>query len=125
MFASKVGPALACGNNIVLKSVEKTPLTSLYAIKLVHEVGLPLGVLNIISRYGPTTGAAVSRHMDIDKVVFTGSTTIGQVVLELDSKSKIKPVTWELGGKSPFIVCEDFDVDQAWSSLTLHYFSIR
>lgn len=113
MFAWKVGPALACGNSIVLKSAEQTPLTALYAAKLFHEAGLPPGVLNVISGYGPTAGAAIARHMDIDKVAFTGSTSTGQAVLELASKSNLKPVTLELGGKSPFIVCEDADVDQA------------
>lgn len=113
MFAWKVGPALACGNSIVLKSAEQTPLTALYAAKLFHEAGLPPGVLNVISGYGPTAGAAIARHMDIDKVAFTGSTATGQAVLELASKSNLKPVTLELGGKSPFIVCEDADVDQA------------
>lgn len=113
MFAWKVGPALACGNSIVLKSAEQTPLTALYAAKLFHEAGLPPGVLNVISGYGPTAGAAIARHMDIDKVAFTGSTSTGQAVLELASKSNLKPVTLELGGKSPFIVCKDADVDQA------------
>lgn len=100
------------------------PLTTLYAAKLFHEAGLPPGVLTIISGYGPTAGGAVARHMDIDKVAFTCSTATGQVVLELASKSNLKPVTLELGGKSPFIVCEDTDVDQAVER-TLHYFSIR
>jgi len=113
MFAWKVGPALACGNSIVLKSAEQTPLTALYAAKLFHEAGLPPGVLNIVSGFGPTAGAAIARHMDIDKVAFTGSTETGKAVLELASKSNLKPVTLELGGKSPFIVCEDADVDQA------------
>nr|AEV54527.1 aldehyde dehydrogenase ALDH2B4_V2 [Vitis vinifera] len=113
MFAWKVGPALACGNTIVLKTAEQTPLTALFAAKLFHEAGLPPGILNIVSGYGPTAGAALASHMDVDKIAFTGSTDTGKIVQELASKSNLKPVTLELGGKSPFIVCEDADIDQA------------
>lgn len=113
MFAWKVGPALACGNTVVLKTAEQTPLTALYAAKLFHEAGLPPGVLNIVSGFGPTAGAALAGHMDVDKLAFTGSTNTGKIVLELGARSNLKPVTLELGGKSPFIVCEDADVDQA------------
>ncbi|XP_061359523.1 benzaldehyde dehydrogenase, mitochondrial-like isoform X3 [Gastrolobium bilobum] len=113
MFAWKVGPALACGNTIVLKTAEQTPLSALYATKLLHEAGLPPGVLNIISGFGPTAGAALASHMDVDKIAFTGSTSTGKIVLELAAKSNLKAVTLELGGKSPFIVCEDADIDQA------------
>ncbi|KAK7819027.1 aldehyde dehydrogenase family 2 member B4, mitochondrial [Quercus suber] len=113
MFAWKVGPALACGNTIVLKTAEQTPLTALFVAKLFHEAGLPPGVLNIVSGYGPTAGAALASHMDVDKLAFTGSTDTGKIVLELAARSNLKPVTLELGGKSPFIVCEDADVDKA------------
>lgn len=113
MFAWKVGPALACGNTIVLKTAEQTPLTALFVAKLFHEAGLPPGVLNIVSGYGPTAGAALASHMDVDKLAFTGSTDTGKIVLELAARSNLKPVTLELGGKSPFIICEDADVDQA------------
>ncbi|KAG9138041.1 hypothetical protein Leryth_001301 [Lithospermum erythrorhizon] len=113
MFAWKVGPALACGNTIVLKTAEQTPLTALYVAKLFHEAGLPPGVLNIVSGFGPTAGAALASHMDVDKLAFTGSTETGKVVLELAAKSNLKPVTLELGGKSPFIICEDADIDKA------------
>ncbi|OWM89634.1 aldehyde dehydrogenase family 2 member B7, mitochondrial [Punica granatum] len=113
MFAWKIGPALACGNTVVLKTAEQTPLSALYATKLLHEAGLPEGVVNVISGFGPTAGAALARHMDVDKLAFTGSTETGKVILELAAKSNLKPVTLELGGKSPFIVCEDADVDQA------------
>ncbi|XP_031405387.1 aldehyde dehydrogenase family 2 member B4, mitochondrial isoform X1 [Punica granatum] len=113
LFAWKVGPALACGNTIVLKTAEQTPLTALYAAKLFHEAGLPPGVLNIVSGFGPTVGAALASHMDVDKLAFTGSTETGKIVLELAARSNLKPVTLELGGKSPFIVCEDADVDKA------------
>ncbi|XP_061953705.1 benzaldehyde dehydrogenase, mitochondrial-like isoform X1 [Populus nigra] len=113
MFAWKVGPALACGNTIVLKSAEQTPLTALYAAKLFQEAGLPPGVLNVVSGYGPSAGAALACHMDVDKIAFTGSTETGKIILELAAKSNLKAVTLELGGKSPFIVCEDADVDKA------------
>ncbi|KAF7809282.1 aldehyde dehydrogenase family 2 member B7, mitochondrial-like [Senna tora] len=124
MFAWKIGPALACGNTVVMKTAEQTPLSALYAAKLFHEAGLPPGVLNVVSGFGPTAGAAIASHMDIDKALavysvlevklaFTGSTSTGKVVLELAAKSNLKPVTLELGGKSPFIVCEDADIDQA------------
>ncbi|CAK8561662.1 unnamed protein product [Lathyrus sativus] len=113
MFAWKVGPALACGNTVVLKTAEQTPLSALYTARLFHEAGLPPGVLNIVSGFGPTAGAALASHMDVDKVAFTGSTATGKVILQLAAQSNLKQVTLELGGKSPFIVCEDADVDQA------------
>ncbi|KAJ4754133.1 Aldehyde dehydrogenase [Rhynchospora pubera] len=113
MFAWKVGPALATGNTIVLKSAEQTPLTALYAAKLLHEAGLPDGVVNVVSGYGPTAGAALTSHMDVDKLAFTGSTETGMIVQELAARSNLKPVTLELGGKSPFIIMDDADVDQA------------
>ncbi|XVE75064.1 hypothetical protein DITRI_Ditri12bG0067400 [Diplodiscus trichospermus] len=113
MFAWKVGPALACGNTIVLKTAEQTPLTALYAAKLLHEAGLPPGALNVVSGFGPTAGAALASHMEVDKLAFTGSTLTGKIVLELAAKSNLKPVTLELGGKSPFIVCKDADLDKA------------
>ncbi|GMH01620.1 hypothetical protein Nepgr_003459 [Nepenthes gracilis] len=113
MFAWKVGPALACGNTIVLKTAEKTPLSALHVAKLLHEAGLPEGVLNVISGYGHTAGVALASHMDVDKLAFTGSTATGKIVLDLAAKSNLKPVTLELGGKSPFIVCKDADVDEA------------
>ncbi|XP_021726992.1 aldehyde dehydrogenase family 2 member B7, mitochondrial-like [Chenopodium quinoa] len=113
MFVWKVAPALACGNTIVLKSAEQTPLTAIYAAKLLQEAGLPDGVINVVSGYGPTAGGALASHMDVDKLAFTGSTVTGKLVLEMASKSNLKPVTLELGGKSPFIVCKDADIDKA------------
>lgn len=113
MFAWKVGPALACGNTLVLKTAEQTPLSALYISKLLHEAGLPEGVVNVVSGYGPTAGAALASHMDVDKVAFTGSTDTGKIILELAAKSNLKTVTLELGGKSPFIIMDDADVDHA------------
>ncbi|XP_071724473.1 benzaldehyde dehydrogenase, mitochondrial-like [Rutidosis leptorrhynchoides] len=113
MFVWKIGPALACGNSVVLKTAEQTPLSALFAGRLLHEAGLPDGVLNIVSGFGPTAGATLASHMEVDKLAFTGSTVTGKTVLELAARSNLKPVTLELGGKSPFIVCKDADVDQA------------
>jgi aldehyde dehydrogenase (NAD+) len=113
MYAWKVGPALACGNTVVLKTAEQTPLSALLVSKIFLEAGLPPGVLNIVSGFGPTAGAALASHMDVDKLAFTGSTATGKVVLGLAAQSNLKRVTLELGGKSPFIVCEDADIDQA------------
>ncbi|KAK8657339.1 hypothetical protein V6N13_035584 [Hibiscus sabdariffa] len=113
MFAWKVAPALACGNTVVIKTAEQTPLSALYAAKLLHEAGLPAGVVNVVPGYGPTAGAALASHMQVDKLAFTGSTETGKIVLQLAAKSNLKPVTLELGGKSPFIVCKDADVDKA------------
>uniref|UniRef100_A0A5B6ZUY4 Aldehyde dehydrogenase domain-containing protein n=1 Tax=Davidia involucrata TaxID=16924 RepID=A0A5B6ZUY4_DAVIN len=113
MYAWKVGPALACGNTIVLKTAEQTPLSALYVSRLFHEAGLPPGVLNVVSGFGRTAGSALCSHMDVDKLAFTGSTETGKLILEMAARSNLKPVTLELGGKSPFIVCEDADVDKA------------
>ncbi|XP_037449929.1 aldehyde dehydrogenase family 2 member B7, mitochondrial-like [Triticum dicoccoides] len=113
MFAWKVGPALACGNAVVLKTAEQTPLSALYVASLLHEAGLPDGVLNVVPGFGPTAGAALCSHMGVDKLAFTGSTGTGKIILELAASSNLKPVTLELGGKSPFIVMDDADVDQA------------
>uniref|UniRef100_A0ACD5ZRK9 Uncharacterized protein n=1 Tax=Avena sativa TaxID=4498 RepID=A0ACD5ZRK9_AVESA len=113
LFAWKVGPALACGNTVVLKTAEQAPLSALYVAKLMHEAGLPDGVLNIVSGFGPTAGTAIASHMDVDKVAFTGSTDTGKIIMDLSARSNVKPVTLELGGKSPFIIMDDADVDHA------------
>ncbi|KAJ4973678.1 hypothetical protein NE237_006852 [Protea cynaroides] len=113
MYAWKVGPALACGNTVVIKTAEQTPLSALYVTNLFHEAGLPPGVVNVVPGFGPTAGAALASHMDVEKIAFTGSTDTGKIVSELAAKSNLKSVTLELGGKSPFIVCEDADIDHA------------
>ncbi|KAG6545482.1 hypothetical protein Mapa_013084 [Marchantia paleacea] len=113
MYAWKVAPALACGNTIVLKTAEQTPLSALLAGALALEAGIPPGVLNIVSGYGETAGAALSSHMDVDKVAFTGSTEVGKKIMVAAAQSNLKKVTLELGGKSPFIICDGADVDQA------------
>jgi aldehyde dehydrogenase (NAD+) len=113
MQAWKLAPALATGNTVVLKTAEQTPLSALRVGELIVEAGFPPGVVNILSGYGPTAGAAIARHMDIDKVAFTGSTEVGHLIMEAAAKSNLKRVTLELGGKSPNIVFADADLDAA------------
>jgi acyl-CoA reductase-like NAD-dependent aldehyde dehydrogenase len=113
MLAWKLGPALACGNVIVLKPAEETPLTALYCGALLKEAGFPPGVVNIVPGDGPECGNAVVVHEHIDKVAFTGSVEVGKKIQEGAAKSNLKRVTLELGGKSPLIICEDADLDYA------------
>ncbi|HEY6290720.1 MAG TPA: aldehyde dehydrogenase family protein [Terriglobia bacterium] len=113
MQAWKLGPALCTGNTVVLKPAEQTPLTALRVGELIVEAGFPEGVVNILPGYGPTAGAAIARHHDVDKVAFTGSTEVGHLIMEAAAKSNLKRVTLELGGKSPNIVFADADMDQA------------
>lgn len=113
MQAWKWGPALASGCTIVLKPAEQTPLTALRIAELAQEAGFPEGVINVVPGYGPTAGAALSAHMDVDKVAFTGEYTTGQLVMEAAAKSNLKRVSLELGGKSPNVVFADADLDAA------------
>ncbi|KAG6837020.1 hypothetical protein H0H93_016227 [Arthromyces matolae] len=118
MLSWKFGPALATGNTIVLKPSEITPLTALRLADLVIEAGFPPGVVNIVNGHGPVVGQAISEHPLIDKVAFTGSTLVGRKVLKASSESNLKVVTLELGGKSPSIIFDDADLEQAikWAS---------
>jgi len=113
MQAWKLGPALATGNTVVMKLAEQTPLTGLAVAELIKEAGFPAGVVNIIPGFGPTAGAAISQHMDVDKVAFTGSTEVGKLVARDAAMSNLKRTTLELGGKSPNIVFKDADLDHA------------
>jgi aldehyde dehydrogenase (NAD+) len=113
MQAWKWGPALACGNTVVLKPAEQTPLTALRVAQLAQEVGFPDGVINVVPGYGPTAGAALAGHMDVDKVAFTGETTTGKIVMTAAAQSNLKRVSLELGGKSPNVVFADADLDAA------------
>uniref|UniRef100_H3CLV3 aldehyde dehydrogenase (NAD(+)) n=1 Tax=Tetraodon nigroviridis TaxID=99883 RepID=H3CLV3_TETNG len=113
MQAWKLGPALATGNTVVMKVAEQTPLTALYVANLVREVGFPEGVVNILAGMGPTAGAAIARHSDIDKVAFTGSTEVGHMIQQASGSSNLKKVTLELGGKSPNIILSDADMEDA------------
>ncbi|PTB63901.1 aldehyde dehydrogenase [Trichoderma citrinoviride] len=123
MLAWKIGPALATGNTIVMKSAEQTPLSALVFASLVKEAGFPPGVFNLISGFGKTAGAAIAAHMDIDKVAFTGSTIVGRSIMKAAAASNLKKVTLELGGKSPNIVFNDADIEQAisWVNFGIYY----
>ncbi|XP_055948174.1 retinal dehydrogenase 2-like [Argiope bruennichi] len=113
MLSWKIGPALATGNTVVLKPAEQTPLTALYTASLVLEAGFPPGVFNVVPGYGPTAGAAIASHMDVDKVAFTGSTEVGKIILQAAGASNTKRVTLEMGGKSPLVIFDDADLDEA------------
>ncbi|KAK7852958.1 aldehyde dehydrogenase family 2 member C4 [Quercus suber] len=113
LFFLKVSPALAAGCTMIVKPAEQTPLSALYYSHLAKLAGIPDGVLNIITGFGPTAGAAISSHMDIDAVSFTGSTEVGRIVMKAAAESNLKVVSLELGGKSPFIIFDDADVDMA------------
>ncbi len=113
MQAWKLAPALATGNTVVMKPAEQTPLSALRIGELIVEAGFPEGVVNMLPGYGPTAGAAIARHMDVDKVAFTGSTEVGHLIMEAAAKSNLKRVTLELGGKSPNIIFADTDLDAA------------
>src|SRR6516164_3426416 len=106
MAAWKLGPALACGNCVVMKPAEQTPLSALRLGELILEAGLPEGVVNIVTGFGETAGAALAAHPDVDKVAFTGSTEVGKLILRA-AAGNLKKVSLELGGKSPNIVFKD------------------
>ena len=112
MAVWKIAPALACGNTVVLKPAEQTPLTALRFGQILAETGLPPGVVNIVTGFGETAGAAISAHPGIDKVSFTGSTATGKLILGA-SVGNLKRVTLELGGKSPHIIMPDADIPAA------------
>ncbi|KAG6422901.1 hypothetical protein SASPL_113283 [Salvia splendens] len=112
MFSMKVAPALAAGCTMVVKPAEQTPLSALFYAHLAKLAGVPDGVINVVPGYGSTVGAAISSHMDIDMVSFTGSTVTGHRIMQAAATSNLKQVCLELGGKSPFIVFDDADVDK-------------
>lgn len=112
MAAWKLGPALACGNTVVIKAAEQTPLSILYLAELIKEAGFPPGVVNILNGYGREAGAAIATHLGIDKVAFTGSTATGKEIMKLASIN-MKNITLETGGKSPLLVFDDADLEQA------------
>src|SRR5215468_6414838 len=109
MLAWKIAPALAAGNTVVLKPAEFTPLTALAFAEICIEVGLPAGVVNIVTGDG-RTGEAIVKHLDINKIAFTGSTDVGRIIRTATAGTG-KKISLELGGKSPFIVFEDADLD--------------
>uniref|UniRef100_A0A0N4Z7K1 Aldedh domain-containing protein n=1 Tax=Parastrongyloides trichosuri TaxID=131310 RepID=A0A0N4Z7K1_PARTI len=113
MAIFKIAPAVATGNTVVLKVSEETPLTGLHLGSLIKEAGFPAGVVNIINGYGNKAGDALTKHMDVDKIAFTGSTAVGKIIMENAAKSNLKGVTLELGGKSPNIIFDDVNLDDA------------
>src|SRR6476660_9415315 len=115
MLAWKIAPALATGNTVVVKPAEFTPLTALAFADICMEVGLPAGVVNIVTG-DESTGEALVKHPDIDKIAFTGSTEVGRAIRSATAQSH-KRLSLELGGKSPFIIFEDADLDGAVEGL--------
>jgi len=108
MAAWKLAPALACGNTVVLKPAEQTPLSALLLAELIAEAGVPDGVVNVVPGFGETAGAALAAHHDVDKVAFTGSTEVGKLIANA-ATGNLKKVSLELGGKSPNVVFDDAD----------------
>src|SRR5580698_4382585 len=117
MLAWKIAPALVTGNTIVLKPAEFTPLTALAFAEICQEIKLPAGVVNIVTGDG-LTGEALVKHPDVDKIAFTGSTEVGRTIRSAIAKSH-KRLSLELGGKSPFIIFEDADLDSAVEGLVV------
>ena len=112
MAAWKIAPALAAGCTIVLKPAEQTPLSAIRLGQLIQQAGFPDGVVNILTGFGETAGAAIAAHPDVDKVAFTGSTEVGKLIVQA-AAGNLKKVSLELGGKSPAIVFPDADMDVA------------
>ncbi|KAF5346496.1 hypothetical protein D9756_010085 [Leucocoprinus leucothites] len=121
--AMKIAPALATGNTVVLKPSEITPFTALYLADLLNEAGVPPGVVNIVNGYGLTVGSAISLHPNVDKITFTGSILTGRKILKAAAESNLKNVTLELGGKSPTIIFDDVDLEQAikWAAYGVYF----
>ena len=113
MSAWKLAPALAAGCTCILKPAEQTPLSALLLGQIMLDAGLPEGVVNVLTGFGETAGAALAAHMDIDKIAFTGSTEVGKLIMQAAGRSNLKKVSLELGGKSPNIVFADADLDAA------------
>jgi aldehyde dehydrogenase (NAD+) len=137
MWGWKVAPALAAGCTIVMKPSELTPLTAMVLCDLIKEAGFPEGVFNTVPGLGPTTGDAISRHMDIDKVssfrdrvnevddqvAFTGSVPTGRKIAVAAAESNLKKVGLELGGKSPVLVFKSADIEEAakWAATAIWF----
>jgi len=123
MAAWKIAPALACGNTVVLKPAEQTPLTALRMGELMLEAGLPPGVVNVVTGMGEVAGAALVAHRGVDKITFTGSTEVGKTILRA-SANDLKRVTLELGGKSPNVIFADANLDKAIASAVSGFCSL-
>lgn len=113
MATWKIAPALATGNSVILKPSEKSPLTALKLADIALEAGIPEGVFNVLPGYGEETGTPLALHMDIDCIAFTGSTNVGKKIMQYAGQSNLKRAWAELGGKSPFVVFADADIDAA------------
>jgi aldehyde dehydrogenase (NAD+) len=113
MMFWKLGPVLATGCTTVIKTAEQTPLSALRVAEMINEAGFPEGVVNILSGYGPTAGRALAQHPLVDKVAFTGSTQVGLEIMSTAHVNNLKRITLELGGKSPNVIMDDADVEQA------------
>ncbi len=122
MAAWKVAPALACGNTVVLKPSEETPLSALLLAQILEEAEIPAGVFNVVPGFGETAGARLAAHPDVDKIAFTGSTEVGKLIAKAAADSNLKRVSLELGGKSPNIVFADADLSRAASGAFLGIF---
>jgi aldehyde dehydrogenase (NAD+) len=119
MFCLKVGPALVSGNTLILKSSEKSPLSALVLARLCQEIGLPKGVLNILSGLGRPCGEAMAKHMEIRHISFTGSHATGKAIKKASAESNLKHVTLELGGKNPLLIFDDADLSKAVPAATV------
>ncbi len=122
MAAWKIAPALACGNSVVLKPSEETPLSALRLAELLQDAELPDGVVNVLPGFGETAGARLAAHPHVDKIAFTGSTEVGKLIAKASAESNLKRVSLELGGKSPNIVFADADLERAVSGAFLGIF---
>jgi aldehyde dehydrogenase (NAD+) len=109
----KLAPAIAAGNVLIIKTAELTPLYGIKLAQLVLEAGFPAGVIQILTGLGTVTGKAMSQHMEISKLAFTGSGTVGRQIMIEAARSNLKKVTLELGGKSPSIIFDDADLENA------------
>ncbi|KAI5460225.1 aldehyde dehydrogenase domain-containing protein [Mariannaea sp. PMI_226] len=123
MLSWKIAPALATGNAVVMKTAEQTPLSALVFTQFIEQAGFPPGVFNLITGLGSVAGAALSSHMDVDKIAFTGSTAVGRLIMKAAAASNLKKVTLELGGKSPNIIFNDADLEEAikWVNIGIYY----
>jgi phenylacetaldehyde dehydrogenase len=122
MAAWKLGPALTTGNTVVLKPAEQTPLSALLLAQLIAEAGVPDGVVNVVTGFGETAGAALAAHAQVDKVAFTGSTEVGKLIVAA-AAGNLKKVTLELGGKSPNIVFDDAPAEAVAGAASAIFFN--
>src|SRR5437016_8135407 len=121
LLGNKIGPALITGNTVVVKPAGSTPLTDIQVVHILHEAGLPPGVLNVVPGPGGIVGESLLKDPRVRKIGFTGATSTGKHVMEVAAQN-IKRVTLELGGSDPMIVCDDADIDEAVSAASVGRF---